>query len=366
MKVCTKAIVEQKWSSYEPNIEKTFFGFPPLRFYLIESAFGSTLAEKHQNNRFWAEDIVVSKYLQSKEIINALSLCCGFGSVERRIVPQLPHIRKCVAVDIAFGALQAARTRARNAGLGDIIEYVRGDLNNYSWQEERYDLIVANGALHHLENLEGVIEGIKLSLKPGGILYANEFVGASYQDYPVRQLELINSAIFLLPSELRQGVATPFRHSHRILLFLYRMLTLLRGDLEVKYLNHPEDTASAKLKIRNGILKLIKKYSPNRKASFKFGIVHDSQKAYFMRTDPSEGVRASDIIPLLKSKFSEVEVRFYGGPILAYSLGKKFYDAYNHGNLLHRKTLETLWKLEQHYIEMGEVCGEHAILIARK
>lgn len=76
----------QHWSAYEPEIAKGFFGFPPLRPYLVTTAFGAALAERHRHNRWWAEDIVSDLYLKGRKSRSRLSLCCGFGATEQHMV----------------------------------------------------------------------------------------------------------------------------------------------------------------------------------------------------------------------------------------------------------------------------------------
>lgn len=361
------ALVAEKWSKHEqpPDLEKRFWNFPPLSPYLIRSAFGEDLAMEHQHNKFWAEDMIVSKYLRNRNIESVFSLCCGFGHVERRIIPQLLDVKKCVAVDIATGALEVARQKAREAGLDHVIDYVCADLNNYTWEEGKYDLVIANGALHHLVNLEDVLQGIKLTLRENGIFYANEHVGASYQDYPVRQLELINAVAYLVPPELRKRIGTPFRHSHKFLLRLYKLYDILSGNRTIP---NPDDRPmwSKKRKMLASILRRISERTGRGKDQFHFGIVRDSQKEHLLRTDPSECVRSSEIIPLTKKCFTEVEIRSYGGGILAYALDKKFYEDYDHSNPVHRKTLDILCQLEEHFIQTNQIDIEYAIIIAKK
>jgi 2-polyprenyl-3-methyl-5-hydroxy-6-metoxy-1,4-benzoquinol methylase len=59
-----------------------------------------------------------------------------------------------------------AKNRADDAGL-DCLHYECDDLNEYPWQEDAFDLVISNGALHHLSKLDLVLDGIKLALKPG-------------------------------------------------------------------------------------------------------------------------------------------------------------------------------------------------------
>lgn len=347
-----QAIVADKWSAFEPDIAHNFFGFPPLRPYLIETAFGKALADEHRDNPHWAEDILIAAYLRDRRIESVLSLCCGFGSVERRVVMQLPGVRQCVGVDLAAGALEAARQRAAAAGLQNTA-YVQADLNAYDWEAEKYDLVIANGALHHLWNLEGVLEGVRRTLKPGGLLYANEHVGASYQDYPPRQLELINAVAYLVPPELRER--SPHRRYDRLLKLLHRLYNIPEPAGQPAW-------SSAKKALASALRRL---FAPGSLDLYPgFGVLHRAQKDHLLRTDPSEGVRSAEIIPLIEQYFTDVEVRSYGGGLLAYALDRAFYHGFDADNPAHAATLALLCAVERHAVATGQIGIEHAIIIA--
>jgi len=103
----------EHWSHHEPRIEQSLFGFPPSRPYLIRTAFGEAAAEVHADNPWWAEDIVVDRYLAGRPPSSVLSLCCGFGAVEQHLLPRLPTVTTCAAIDIAPLADTEARRRAQ-------------------------------------------------------------------------------------------------------------------------------------------------------------------------------------------------------------------------------------------------------------
>ena len=162
------AIVASKWSHFEPDTTRSYFGFAPLREYLIETAYGPALAAKHKDNRFWAEDVLVSTLLRGRRVKHVLSLCCGFGEVERRVVSRLPSVRDVPGCGPgARGARRSPRSRAPHEGLTGFT-YECADLNRYLWPEATYDLIIANGALHHLHRRwSDVLEGIARRAAPG-------------------------------------------------------------------------------------------------------------------------------------------------------------------------------------------------------
>jgi SAM-dependent methyltransferase len=326
-------MVASKWSALEPDVERNFFGFPHLRRHMVRLAFGDTLAEKHGTNRWWAEDIFIETQLGGRDVRNILSLCCGFGLVERYFRERLGPGVRCLGLDVAPGAIAAARERAAAAGLGDALTYELADLNTYDFGAPRYDLVIANGALHHLSRLEYVLSGIHGALKPGGILYANETVGASLQDHTPRQLELINAAAYLVPPELRSRRPAAAPVPGLLPAIAYSMAAFVTGT---------------------------------RDAPFRFSPVHFSQKRALLRSDPSEGVRSAEIVDAVRAAFGDVAVHPYGGGILTYALDEAFYRGYDNTNPRHRDTLEMLCDLEARLMACGELATEHAILVARR
>jgi SAM-dependent methyltransferase len=336
--------------------------FPPAWKHFVQCAFDVETAQRHGDNPNWARDIFIERCLGGRKIERVLSLCCGFGHVERAFIRALPTIRSCIGIDIAPDAVVRAANIAAEEGLSAVLSYQVADLNSYPWEAlGTFDLVIANGALHHIRNLEDALSGIKCCLAPDGWLFASECIGPSYRDHPARQLELINAFFYLLPPALRGRPATPFRHRQRLLRSLWIGLRLLQGRVNVPA--HSSATWSLPKRIAAQIGRVMRRSQPVD--AFDFGIVHDSQKAFLKRTDPSEGVRSAEIVPLLEATFSHVAVHQYGAALLAYMLDKVFFDTYDPGNQLHVELFERLCAIEAFYIEQGEVQPEYALLFAQ-
>jgi len=351
--------IRNKWGSVDnaPYIEKYFWGFPPLRPYSIKSAFGPEYSKKYGNNKCWSADIVSDLYLKGKPVEKVLSICCGFGQVEQHMVPYLESVRECLAIDIAPDAIEKARAMAQLANLDQTITYKVADLNVLDWHQNDYDLVIANGALHHLANLEKVITGIRYSLKPKGVLYANEYVGPNYQEHGHRQLELINAMAYLVPPELRR-MRTKRHSTKELLAFIWDILT---GRHEP-----PEERAywPYKYKLAHSIMRVMAGKLPYKSKKVKLPLLHKSQKNFYLKSDPSECVRSSEIIDIVKSNFNYVKVHQYGGSLLAYALDERFYNKFNNHNVRHRKLLELLIAIEESFIDLGEIPIEYAIIVA--
>jgi len=63
-----------------------------------------------------------------------------------------------------------------------------GDLNFVRLEPNTYDFVLCHGVLHHLINLEHVIEQVNLALKPDGRLLIYEYVGENRWQFSVRRL----------------------------------------------------------------------------------------------------------------------------------------------------------------------------------
>jgi SAM-dependent methyltransferase len=188
--------------------------------------------------------------------IKALSVGCGFGGIERilrrREVCQLIH-----GVDVAESAIEAARKTADAEGLQGLT-YEVADLNTAEFPIETYDTVYAHACLHHVFRLEHLFDQIKQTLKPGGLFVVYEYIGPSQMQFPRRDLELADIFLKVIPERYRR------------------------------------------MRRREGI----------KKRAFRLSL--DTMNT----SDPSEGIRASEIVPLIASRFEIKHFRYLGGTLL--------------------------------------------------
>jgi peptidoglycan/xylan/chitin deacetylase (PgdA/CDA1 family)/ubiquinone/menaquinone biosynthesis C-methylase UbiE len=302
MKQQDRAIVADFWSKTDCSAsDRNFYCFPPIRARACQLIFGESDASRPD----WCEYWTIEKYLKDKiPFEKCISVCCGFGEIERTL-SRLNLAKKIIGTDIAPGAIEQARQKARAEGLGNI-EYYVADMNHEKFPENEYDIIWANGALHHVEDLDNVIGMLRNALKPGGYLISNEYVGPNYQQLSKRQQEIINAAKHLLYPEFRKP-CDPFGKA-------WEMPSVEK----------------------------------------------------FLKTDPSECINSSQIVPLIKKHFEDVEVKHFHGSIIFYLLDSHFYDNFDFNNPKHRRLLEMLFELEDMFIEAGDISSDNAHIICRK
>lgn len=183
----------------------------------------------------------------------SLSVCCGDGAHELGIANTC-RVRFIRGFDISEGAIAQANASFEKAGIpnGSYIFEVAdaGDLQ----LEDRFDLILSTGALHHVANLEGLLSKLAGMLGPDGYFVVLEYVGPNRFQWTDPQIGVINGI-------LRQ--------------------------LDLRYL----------------------------KENSRIELGRPSM-AEFMAIDPSEAVRSEDIMGLLPEYFTIEYLRNFNGTVM--------------------------------------------------
>jgi len=136
-----------------------------------------------------------------------ISIGCGGGSLERD-VRRKDLCRVVVGIDISAGALESAENAANAEGL-DGISYMRADFNRLDLPVDRFDVVFFHQSMHHVAELEHCIEQVRRSVKPGGFLYLDEYVGPSRDEWSGSLLTAAQRAFARVPREFRRVDAVP-------------------------------------------------------------------------------------------------------------------------------------------------------------
>jgi SAM-dependent methyltransferase len=149
----------------------------------------------------WLRDRLIHRLpLQS-----AVSVGCGTGALERDLIEKeiCAHI---TGIDTVEQPLLRASEQASVPPFRGRISYERADalefLTNYF---ERLDGIFFHASLHHFSRPYEIVAASWRSLRPGGILYIDEYVGPSRQQWHPFRLLLPNLIYWLLPPGARRA-----------------------------------------------------------------------------------------------------------------------------------------------------------------
>lgn len=185
---------------------------------------------------------------------SALSLGAGGGQLERSML-ELGVCDAILGIDIS-----EARVEHANAA---IPEPLRGRLvfechNLEVWRPDgQFDLLIARDVLHHIARLEELCDAFDRLLRPGSLLYVDEYVGPARFQWTDKQLEVIARLLGRLSSSLVADLVEP---------------------------------------------------GPRRSA-------HRPTVESMIAADPSESVRSHEITAILGAHFDVVERRPYGGAV---------------------------------------------------
>ncbi len=149
-------------------------------------------------------DILSSFFLRhlDEAVGDVLCLGTGKGSSELQVL-SFGAAHRVVATDISARSLEAAREKARSYGIDDRVEYREVDLNKARFEPGRYGMVIAQGALHHVDDLSHLYDALVETLKPDGILLFDEYVGPNRLQWSGEQAILVREFLAALPAEMR-------------------------------------------------------------------------------------------------------------------------------------------------------------------
>jgi SAM-dependent methyltransferase len=177
--------------------------------------------------------------------------------VIERVLRRSDYCQLIHGLDVAEGAIEGARKAAQDAGL-DGLTYEVADLNTAVLPKETYDAVYVHAALHHVFQLEHLLDQIKQTLKPGGLFVVYEYIGPAQMQFSRRDLELADVFLKAIPERYR---------------IIPRLLDIKKEALRLSL-----DALNS--------------------------------------SDPSESIRASEIVPLTASRFEVRHFRYVGGTLL--------------------------------------------------
>ena len=239
---------------------------------------------------------------------HALSLCCGDGAFEEQLL-QMGVFDRITGLElspqrIAHGQSRMSQCKTDAAGR---LNFLQQDVNLGDYGEQRFDVVFAKAALHHIENLEQAMQGIQRCLRPGGLLITIDFFGPTRFQWTDAQLQACNS------------------------FWSERVAPRLQCDREGCAVN-----AIAR---------------PTLEAMIKM--------------DPSEAVRSGELHRMLRDEFDVLEDFALGGTVLHLLLSEGRVNRFDAANPLHNAVLEEAVAFERQLISSGALNSDFRFIVAR-
>ena len=236
------------------------------------------------------EDYFVEEYLQDRNNLKLISI--GSGACSHEISLARHAAFKMISChDIAGKQLVKAERIAHHLGLSNI-EFINKGIEALKWSHGQYDVFMFHQSLHHLKNIDQLLESISQGLKPNGFLLLHEYVGPNRLIWNKAQLQRANQILHTIPRKWRRRFKTNI--------------------------------------VKNRI------YGP--------GLLR------MKISDPSEAVESENIRPALKQYFEKLEEKQLGGNLLCLVL-KDISHHFVELNAEKRAILERLFHEEDKFLE---------------
>lgn len=161
-----------------------------------------------ESPRHWL-NWLMEDYFRGKKFKHQLSPGCGTGAHEI-LVARSGMVERIDAFDFSEASLEIGRAEAKKANVQ--INFYQDDLNNFALAKKKYDLVICSGSLHHTREIERFLSTIRDALTPEGYFVVNEYVGACYNIYNERKVELLDRLYQCFSASLRSSPAERFKN----------------------------------------------------------------------------------------------------------------------------------------------------------
>lgn len=122
-----------------------------------------------------------------------------------RLVSRFAPLKTCLSVGAGRGRVEQHLVEAGLCGSFDAYDVcVQSsndfmDLNFAELKPNAYDFILCHGALHHLINLEFVLDQINAALKPSGVLLIYEYIGERQWQFSTERMDMLRRHFPVVP-----------------------------------------------------------------------------------------------------------------------------------------------------------------------
>lgn len=254
--------------------------------------------------KYWLDEIG-ARHLRPRPD-RMLALGCGPAFVEEQILER-DFAGTIVAYDTSQVAIESARERLATTPWAARMDLRCGDVLAADLPDASFDAVFVEAALHHFVALEETFALMHRVLRPGGVLLFDEYVGPDLQQYPPELEELLGRVNACLAPALRR-------------------------DFETGEVRQSVEACPVEVQLRR---------------------------------DPTEGVHASQILPLTYRYFEVIERLDYGGTIMR-PLFNRILLNWDFPNDAKDQTIAQLIALfEQELLRSGAIPTHNTIVVAR-
>jgi ubiquinone/menaquinone biosynthesis C-methylase UbiE len=118
----------------------------------------------------WLRNYIRTQVIALQDHGEAVDLGCGPGLLVTEMALHAPGLH-VTGIDLSQEMLESAREFARQAGVGDRVDFRLGNVEAIPFPDGSLDLVVSTLSLHHWADPLQVLNEVNRVLKPGGVFY---------------------------------------------------------------------------------------------------------------------------------------------------------------------------------------------------
>ena len=135
------------------------------------------LHKKYSKNKLGFNNWIFSNY-QITDEVKVLELGCGTGELWKSNLDSIDKMKQLVITDFSNDMVETTKSVIGNR---DNVNYEIMDIQNISFENETFDIVIANMLLHHVNDIPKALS--EVVLKKGGIFYCATFGENGVVDY---------------------------------------------------------------------------------------------------------------------------------------------------------------------------------------
>ena len=228
------------------------------------------LHKRYSKNKFGFNNWIFSNY-QITEDIKVLELGCGTGELWKSNLDSIDKIEQLIITDFSSDMVEKTKSVIGNR---DNVEYKIMDIQNISFENETFDIVIANMLLHHVDDIDKALDEVNRVLKKGGIFYCATFGENGVVDYLASLFKNeINQELENKTFTLQNGKNYLIRYFNNVEKLIYddelqvtniddlvQYIQSLRGISEIGSLDETIIRKRLEMKFNNSMLVIPKEY----------------------------------------------------------------------------------------------------------
>ena len=137
------------------------------------------LHKKYSKNKLGFNNWIFSSY-QITDEVKVLELGCGTGELWKSNSDSIDKMKQLVITDFSKDMVKTTKSVIGNR---DNVNYEIMDIQKISFENETFDIVIANMLLHHVNDIHKALSEVNRVLKTGGIFYCATFGENGVVDY---------------------------------------------------------------------------------------------------------------------------------------------------------------------------------------